>query len=345
MRKYIFFYLLPIWILLSLLYSCEQKLTLEYPELEPQLVIYGLLQADGRIEIFLSRNYREDFDVARRYEELLINDAEVEVYENGNLLGNMVYADTIFEVIRNTPIITENSISRLLDTTTSVLGKYFLPDITAKPGSTYQIKVFHPDFPTATAQTTIIPQVQLAFPKVELNAVSEVELVELETRISSRSIASFTIQDDPETNNYYNLGGSYITFQDTSVDYVLRRPLNIIGPAIEGLGGSRNNLLSDERWLNDASLNGQEIQAEFIFETPVPILEEDKIEEVSLTVYNANEDMWRYLDSFQKQQQSQEPLFTDIFPSEPVTLFSNVQNGFGIFGCLNRKDFLVKIEN
>ncbi|MEO0585800.1 MAG: DUF4249 family protein, partial [Bacteroidota bacterium] len=99
-----------------------------------------------------------------------------------------------------------------------------------------------------------------------------------------------------------------------------------------------------ESWLSDEEWNGEAKSAEFIFETPRPIVDTDTLRQLTITLYSANVEMWRYLNSFRKQRQSQEAIFTDIFPSEPVTLLSNVENGLGIFGCLNQDTFVILVE-
>ncbi|MEL6628116.1 MAG: DUF4249 domain-containing protein [Bacteroidota bacterium] len=341
MKKLKFLSLVFLPAILGFLGSCEQTLTLDFPEVTPQMAVYGFIQTEGPIEIFLNRSFPEDFEAQSNFEQLQILDAEVEVFENGESIGTMVYTDTTLDVIRNIPVFTPNSISRRFDTTTTTLGKYLLPDHTAQAGHTYEIRVSHPDFPLVSAQTTILHPSTFTIPTLAFNASNEIEVVELETELVSRSFATVSIQDDPRQAHFYTMGGSYIAFEDDTADYVLRRPLEVLGPTASGSGSS---LLVEESWLSDNDWNGETKTAEFIFETPSPIVETDTLRQLTITLYSANVEMWRYLNSFRTQQRSQESIFTDIFPSEPVTLLSNVENGIGVFGCLNQDTFVVPVE-
>ena len=344
MKKLKFLFLLFLSTVLGFLGGCEQTLTLDFPEVTPQMAVYGFLQTEGPIEIFLNRSFPEDFEAQSSFEQLQILDAEVEVFENGESIGTMVYVDTTLDVIRNIPVFTPNSISRRFDTTTTTLGKYLLPGSRAQAGNTYEIRISHPDFPLVSAQTTILYPATVTIPTISLNASNEIEIVELETELVSRSLATVPIQDDPRQAHFYAMGGSYIAFEDDTADYVLRRSLKVLGPTASGLEGSGSSLLVEESWLSDDDWNGGTKSAEFIFETPIPIVETDTLRQLTIALYSANVEMWRYLNSFRKQQQSQESIFTDIFPSEPVTLLSNVENGVGIFGCLNQDTFVVPVK-
>ncbi|MEO0584922.1 MAG: DUF4249 family protein, partial [Bacteroidota bacterium] len=246
MNKLKFLFLLSISTASGLLSSCEQTLSLDFPDVNPQMVVYGFIRTEGPIEIFINRSFPEDFAAQSNFEQLQILGAEVEVFENGELLGTMIYTDTTIDVIRNIPVFTPNSISRSFDTTTTTLGKYLLSDHLARAGNTYEIRISHPDFPMVSAQTTILYPSAFTIPTLSLNTANEIELVELETELVNRSIATVSIQDDARQAHFYTMGGSYIAFEDDSVNYVLRRPLEVLGPATNGLEGSGSSLLVEE---------------------------------------------------------------------------------------------------
>ncbi len=104
--------------------SCMKELDLSFPQAEEQIVLNGILHPDSIIQVSVTKTLPvNSFD--RNYP--LVKDAEVRIYEDDKLLGNLIYQDSI----------------HILD---------YYP----KAGSEYRVEVKVSGFPVVSA-TDVIP--------------------------------------------------------------------------------------------------------------------------------------------------------------------------------------------
>ena len=193
-------------------------------------------------------------------------------------------------------------------------GKYYLTDVELTAGNTYGLKVNAPDFTGITAYS-IIPSLTSI---TSIDTTTDVPYNQME----------FTLQftDNPVNKDYYGVMieyfGSWIDEEGTSNDiywpYFSTNEFYVNASSdIDGAKYEREFLFSDESFNGNAvSFTG--LQGRF---TPT-----GEPGYYVITLKTMSEDVYKYKVSYQKYQNSQGPF------AEPVQVYSNISEGFGIFG-------------
>lgn len=201
-------------------------------------------------------------------------------------------------------------------------GKYTFP-ITALEGNAYSISASHPDFEPVTA-TMSVP---------------------FETPILSVDTSSYSTQ-------YYTYMKGQLTWNDLPGRdfYVLK--LSIIN-TVSGLEYLGQPLASSDQSLDEFSASefaGEDNFAPQLFFTdeffdgtqktmevrfPKNFNGSDPNDRYKFTLYRCTEETYKYLISTKKAEYAQGDFF-----SEPVKVFTNIENGYGIFGALSGAVFV-----
>ncbi len=305
-------------ILSSTLFSCMEVMDIDIPSDEKKITLNGLISSDSVVKINLSKAINSlDGDAFIKF----IDGAKVELYEN----------DLLIETMKK-----------------DTFGYYVS---TKKPelGKTYTVKV---EYGSKKLQaTTNLPKpISIADLDVEFSVDSSTQTWtdpdtgdSFDTTFYSYSDYSnvyVTFNDNADEHNYYLLSFSFVQANYVWDDY---GNMYITGytevPISYQLSSSSNddisfftiNNLMGGYFINDAFFNGQEkkLKAEIsTYELLGYGYEQNDLSKSPLYVhlYSVNKDFYDFVTSYNKYQQSQGNPF-----SEPVNIFTNVENGVGLF--------------
>ncbi len=196
-------------------------------------------------------------------------------------------------------------------------GFYVDPDFKFSEGKSYKIVVEKTGYKTVEA-TDIIPKA-ISINKVDSQIVmSQDGYEELQFAIDF---------NDPEGENYYmvEVSANYVyrwdTFEYSGYEQAY---LNTIDPNVSGSGGVNGTTYGQQLILSDRNFDGKTYT--FRFNTSMYILDE-YYENVEIKFYSISKAVYNYFTSLQRYQNVQGDPF-----ATPVQVYSNVENGFGIFG-------------
>jgi hypothetical protein len=173
--------------------SCQKELELDFPDIEPRLVVNCFFSPDSLFKVRVGKLLSVNDSVT----PFIIEDAECEIYENGTFAENLQYSEN---------------------------GFYNSQTLKAKSGFIYSIKVKHPDFPEVSATDTAPFPVTVSEEYFELNAFYDA----LDEAHKNELFIRFT--DNSSQKNYYLLSieekfvennPRYILFEKSN-DYTLQ---------------------------------------------------------------------------------------------------------------------------
>ncbi|MEM7375048.1 MAG: DUF4249 domain-containing protein [Bacteroidota bacterium] len=295
--------------------ACDGLVTEPLPEHTPQLVLNGFFEPDKPMDVYLSRSYGllEQIDSAA---QIMIEDATVELLEDGQVLAEMIYRDTIID-----PFISFARDRRL--------GKYSAAGLTAESGKTYTVRATRSGYEPIEASTTIPFPANVLAVEIDQNVARVQEPFQQTSR--SQSIARITLADPADIVNYYSFGIS-IWFFDSAFQSQSQTEILSIGLAERSDNGGFE---SGETIVSDQEFDGETATLEFLIDLPTSWLDRSEIYELaidSIVVFStsSNHDYAQY--SIKKRQQAGGLGGFDFFPSESVVVYDNVEGGFGILG-------------
>ena len=296
-----------------LLFSCqEQVVELDIPGHTPFLVVNGILDTDTLMFLHVSNSVGS----FQQGEINSILDADVLLYENNNLIGEMKVdnnsQDSIYVLEESGYWWGANQIEPIY---------YYSYDALPQVGSTYSVEVSHPNFETVFAQTTVPNEIQLA----ELEIVDNSD--QSEDYSSSLNLSFF---DDPNINNYYRIS-LYINTSPVIAENgeVVRKEYPLIlysnDPSFsQGIPWDGYSFSGRRVFFNDDLFNGT--QKEISFDFDYKIREEIK-DTIFLQLTSFSEEAFNLYNSMENNN---DRFFSDI-GTEPVPIFTNVENGAGVF--------------
>lgn len=333
MRKYI--YLTILFALAA--FACTEEIDFEKSLIDKQLVVNAFITPDSLFKVQL-------------YNNVSINQSNIEPLRNANILlfeeGKEV--EKLTPDFYLTPTYNYNNNGELLyDTTYFYSGK----NTRAVVGKSYEIKASHPDFEDAICNTTIPYPVQIEGIDTSSNHLSS----EYEERIEFKFKLKFT--DPADTENYYRLviketmgkeGYTVINEADTSYFINISSSsysyFNSNDPVFTYENSDASSPILGGIWndygiFSDAMIQGENYEVSFSQSTGYygywgnkekpKLLNKDRGEFYAYTIYlqSITRDAYLYMKSIDAQS-----YYNDIPFVEPVTIYSNVENGLGIFG-------------
>lgn len=182
-------------------------------------------------------------------------------------------------------------------------------------GKTYQLEINHPSYPTTTTEVTA--PVSVAIQSVVLGDTSEY----------TREL-QFTISD-PEEGNYYLLK----VFENDGYGWH-GVGFETADPSFEDKGLIEDGYEGRKVMFNDQLFNGMSKT----FSLDIDYWE--GIDSVKVQLYTVSESFYKYHVSRKLQNQSERGP-SSILGAEPVVVYSNVQNGFGVFAVKSKNEFVV----
>lgn len=307
--------------LLLMLYACEVSVDRPLPPHEPKMVLQAYLSPELPLALYLSRSYGPLERVTMN--ELLIKDANVQITVDGQPQSPVVYHDTL-------------SFFGFEDST----GFYVVPDAQVASGQRIAFAATHPDYGTASGETTIPSGADITRIGVVQNAYREIFGP---GDAYTQSLLQLQVADPPGEANYYRVREMYFAFRDPEFPQQQQYgAASILGPAVPSSDGG---FVADGRYASDEANNGGPLDLEFVVELPnayAPANDwrEVIIDTIFLDLEFANEDYARYQEQLQLQRESSGGI--QITPSEPVEPYDNIEGGFGAIGAfLTRRDTLV----
>jgi hypothetical protein len=284
----------------SLLLGCEKTITVDLPDLEPRIVLNSNITPNLSPWAYVSK-LSADIDNSS------LNNATVQWYENGNLIGTLPYNNTV-----------------------SYSGAvYIAPALfnTPQVGNTYTIKVSAPNLPDAEATQTIPPTVSLQNPQFTHH------IYLLNDRYYNRLQA--TLHDDPNSENFYRF--SFYTYRSLyqiyDGEYLSEESARNMDFALQGSNGFWHG---HYYYVSDQYFNGESKTFNFDM-SDYYNYENDTITLIAIS-QQLSPDLYYYAQDIEAGQGDTE------FFNEPVTVYSNVQNGIGIFGAFSSDTLRLVIE-
>lgn len=294
------YYIILIFSVISL-YSCEKTINLKIEDKGRKIVVNSIAYADSTLKVNLSES---KYILSSYYEIIPVSDAEISLFENETEIEKIsqgIYG--IFEF------------------------SYFL-----KEGKQYIISVNSSKFGTSVAKTNIpskthINKIDYEVKESNNNGYTNIDGVDFKLQFKDNI---------SETNFYwvqvyYTDTYEYIDYQtDDTIrnTYTNYLSLNTYDPSTAAIYLSKPGLL-----FNDELFNGEEYTLSFYIDYLYFGFSEDG-NNVKTTYYftlvNISEELYNYYISYSKYRESDGNPF-----AEPVKVFNNIENGFGIFGGSN----------
>lgn len=302
---------LGLWALGS---GCTKPLEFDPPAHEPRLTLNALLspQQEPRLYLFQSLG----IDTLLRFEA--VEQAQLTISRNG--------------VPWTGPIRFE------APTDTQSVGYYAVPDLRFEGGDVVRITAQVPGLPPIEAQDT--------FP--EAPRIDEVRLIQQNLRPINDTIQIWEAQlavsftDPPEPGNFYTLGLRYAGFRPNGgIGYDPERLpdgrfYNLIYYTTEDPSATIAYIRGDNYVYDDRSFNGK--QKDLFFETfSSTIFDRNPLDTVLVELSQVSRAYYEYQRSYSDQYITTYRPFT-----EPVSVFSNVTDGYGILATYHTiRDTLV----
>ncbi len=205
----------------------------------------------------------------------------------------------------------------------SAYSNYYLPEgiLTFDEGESYVLKVEADGFPDVTASTIVPPKVNIRDFNFEVDGPSD--------GFDDYSAVEFVLEDQEEVDNYYeafflevNVNGSeFPTFGLYSLDPVLEE------------GFSYSSLL-----LNDDSFDGSDKSVQLLLDKFFAESQPDVLDRLYLAWREIPRELYLYSKSANQNRNNEDNPF-----ASPVQVFSNIENGIGVFAIFNER--IIKVTD
>lgn len=283
--------------------SCEKKLDIDLPEGQKHIVVNGIINPENLIEVRLSKsqNILDNDDIQN------LTDAEIKLYKNDEFVEILIHTDT------------------------GLYTSSVFPEINAD----YKLTVDYPGLNSVSAVNTL---------KYPVNILSVDTIFEM--RIEDYGLGyidtvyevqfQIKIQDEGNRSDYYFLGLSSLQ----PVYDLINNELVLVGyEEVNEWFESNDHVFrgyNDDFILNgiqgkvftDELFNGIEYTVNVTVQYYT--YNEFEYKQIPLSYYikllTVNEDIYRYITSYNLNQNSKYDPF-----SQPVQIFTNIENGLGLF--------------
>lgn len=292
--------------------SCIRAVELDLPEIPRQLVLMGILSSDSPVSIYLS--YTKAIEDTSS-QVAWIQDAEVQLKENGQLMGELIYRGE---------------------------GNY-VSSLVPKPGRTYQLEVEISGENLLKAETIIPEVVSLDSAIYTFSSRTNLEGIPLKDYVGY-------LTDPKEMNNYYEMYFYKYNSRNFQKNYIDGVNSSIVEPAILAEGNPENSFGFSGFSFTDATFEGETYGLELSFTTSddpngyIPNPEKRPF----LELHHLDTHLYLYRKSLKRHLANQASgivfapgdfdLVSIMLLGEPVELYSNVENGLGIFASYNSSE-------
>lgn len=332
MQKYILFFFLSLGLM-----ACVKPVKITIPEGEDNLVVNGLLFTDTMVNIHVRKTQAilGDIDTNAIAEYPY---AKVKLYENNILIDSALYQsyiDTFFAIRKILPAF--NRENHELPITPFVIEKtpsiqkvegYIFPHCKPKANNRYKVEVSAPDYPTATAETTLpsIPKVSNVATDLHANIQD----------LYSQSYVTFDLADNANERNYYFIKVRGLWHWENNWTTYSEQQMPIFGDNdyLPVLSGDINTLKSrDYVAITDENFNGQKKQISLMLRTNYKRRNSTTHFEYVrfvVSVYSVSEEYFQYMAKFNLVKKL--GLDLGVLDATPVIMPNSVKNGYGLLG-------------
>ena len=225
---------------------------------------------------------------------------EVEVSKSRNILDS----EDEIDWIRNADVFLSGSEDLYKEQLVYQGNGIFVSQQIGRFSEIYDLEIHHPSYEDVDA-TAAMPD----------KAKGQLRLIEIEDNDQSQSFFELEIENETDDNFYI-----WEMFYETEVQQKI---------SITSLDNKTDNILPDETqtrekiFMNAKKVNAQVLNLSFVAEDLNP----ENASQVKVRLFSVNEDMYNYYKSLELYKNSVNNYI------EPVEIFSNVNNGLGIFGA------------
>lgn len=302
-----------ICLLSILLFSCEETVDFPIPQTEQKLVILSDFSAGKPLKVTVTRS---ESLLSSDTNFVAISNAEVNLYQDNNLLETLTF-------VQQAP----------------PEGLFFQTNnFQAALGTTYELRVRAPGMPMVKA-TSSLPK-PVALKNVNLRNIDKVTTFQGD-RATYNYTLDLVIQDPLPIGNRYHL---FIRQQKLAMAEGDGRPTEASNeqPIITAINRATTDVESYHRGgflFDDRDHNGQELHYTFQIQTTTSSANE-KLGKLFVELRTVSEDYYLFNQSISNAfQSSGEPV------DQPVIIYTNVENGYGIFaGYSMVKDSLIIVQ-
>lgn len=301
-----------------MLTACEEIIEFKGKETTPKIVLYAILQADSVITVNISESYSV---IDNDHTPAQITDAVVRLYRDGTEVGVLSY-----EAPDNQP-------GDLREVTQS---RYVSDGIKPLQGSIYRISVEVPGLKSVTAETSLPEPVP-----VTLSDTSIIERYDIWTYIRAR--VRFT--DPAEDENYYMVsmrkiqgiynGNPSLPYNPETGITIYQEDYYVDNTDEPLLNQNEDDDLFGIYYSNyfnvftDELISGKQYDLSLRMDYSMPDTTYHEFKHFKINLISITYDLFLYLQSYSAHMQTR-----DDFMSEPVIVYSNVENGLGIVGAI-----------
>lgn len=325
----------PVIVLLFItLTACVKVIEEDFFDIEPKIVINSYFCQGEPIKVFISKSFSPFFDTRPE----LIKQADVKLFEDNSFVGYLDFQIFYYDH-KNIELIYNND--TIYSYSHFPLDSCFAnTEIVPAAGHKYRIEVKVDGFDEVSAES-FIPEI---VPIDNLN--KKLKHFTDNHSYSEKGIPYYEIifNDPQKTNNYlFSLYG----FQKHAMvkrNYQLPVPFSSDDPVVGYYENDLNNDAPILMLFSDQLFNGSKYSLvmeinEYILFQNSQISHLDSIE-ITFALNNLSVEMNQYLLSLQESRnQNDNPL------SEPVSVFTNIENGLGVFVGYSRSEYSLYILN
>lgn len=231
-------------------------------------------------------------------------------------------ANTGNNALSNCQITLENKTTGVVEMLSAGVNGTYDFTMIAEAGNTYEVQAIHPDYPAVSASMTVPFAVTLA----------SVDTVLIPGSPSfSSSLESTLTWNDPVGTDYYIVYCRWVGPFNNDPFFLRSNDISITNVQADIDDGQKYGTFYA---LDDATFDGSEKSLTLQFYRP-PSFDIDQFE---YYLVSCSEETYRYLISTEKNLNSGGDPFT-----EPVKVNTNIENGLGIFGALD-KSVVIKLD-
>ena len=292
--------------------ACEDRFTqvveIEIPDHEPKLVAYCFIDTNNDsvfVEVSKSQQIMQDIDP-------YILNAEIQLSDGSQLISDQFELTKHFTGIDySTPqmdsIFAYNYVTKT--------GTFF------STGTEYMLDIKAPGLPSITASCTIPGPVEISSVEVQKDGIIDPD------GFTSDEI-KIRFKDPGNETNYYIMAANSIHKFD-GFEYKNQVYLNPVDPRIRESSWRTIIIPGTEEYVYFNDKEGIDWN-ENVFSFSTYLYESSEDEEVELYVklYSISKEVYDFCHAYNQYKDSE-----DVFFAEPVTIPSNFDNGFGVFGA------------
>lgn len=329
----------PFFLLMAVLMAaCTQNLDIPFPEHQPRLTLNSFLVEGGTPFLDVTRSFSALETITDS--AILIKDAQVELWKEGNKLANFRYVDSV----RVDTILRYEIEPGRYEYVVEVNRKGFYTSEEELEAlqvlETYEFRASHPTYGEAMAQSIIVPKPNIL--GVQLGKDSIVTRDFDDGYQDKWTAVKIQVQDPGEIGNYYNFIAR-IAFSDT-VNVGLDTLYNFDVVSTEIVREADGIVYGENAAISDEEFDGQVHTLTVFIRLPGCCGYAEDLAREDNYVYHSVELEAFLLDAnygiFQKKRELQRYNRTEgiegaLIPTEPVVVSGNVLGGYGLVGSFN----------